>query len=285
MITYIKAFFKKHDFSVLIIIGVIIISVFIAYIIYNIYNELPDNKTLIYTSGDILIYCGTVVTAAATLFLGIIANKQNRRLIALEQNNFIASYSSFAYINKISFKGIRQTAINMSTNHEEQILFSNSVNNDTNYNTIQFDCELCPIEKFQHVSFIYVSNVRLFVSKSNNTIDCNIELSNKKSEYSRVAISNNSDVFSCTAVITENEKKELINSLQNNNSSISLLMNYSLLSDKYVKSDFKCKATLHNQHISNTNNNIICFKAQNDNAPFNFFYGNEIIQADKVNIK
>ena len=56
-------------------------------------------------AGDALNYAASMFGAAGTIILGYVAYKQNDRLQEMEDNNYIANYSSMVLMNNIYIIG------------------------------------------------------------------------------------------------------------------------------------------------------------------------------------
>ena len=89
---------KKNKY-ILISLAVLCGALVIAFII-NILFKIESNEILSaeWSAGDALNYVGTMLGATSTFVLSLIAYKQNEKLQALEDNNYVASNSCMVLI-------------------------------------------------------------------------------------------------------------------------------------------------------------------------------------------
>lgn len=283
---------KKHKTSILIAIFVILtILVFIVVLILvNEAYEKKEGYIIAWDGKDVLAYVGSVASAAGTIILGIIAWQQNARLLKLEEGAFLASNGVSALLTEVTVTGIKQKAVNLDL-HEEQILSVEDFDEKTYWQdggSIIFTCKIKPLNETIHTALVHVKQLEMFCSKDKNKfIDAhfsvtNIDLANT---YSRVAISRDFDQFQVTVLISGTEKDKLISVLSCANSEIFINMTLSLLSDKFVAVELKCRATLKDPDYDEEEGVYTHFKTGEKDAPICFWNDTSLIRKQDIIIK
>lgn len=67
----------------------------------------------VWTGADVLSFYGALIGAVGTIVLGIVAWKQNVRLLKIEERTFVAESACSAIVNSVIVKKINQNACNL----------------------------------------------------------------------------------------------------------------------------------------------------------------------------
>lgn len=278
----IKKIFKiiKEHKNIFFLIIFLLICVCTPIIIYFIYRNLLYSNS--WSIGEILAYCGTVISSLGTIVLGYIAVKQNNvlikmdthssdindRLLEIEERSFIAQNTISAFVDLIYFKKIQNNIIDVNQ-HDEQILCSDKTKNNYSFcQSLTLVFNLKPHKLGNDASFVYINSLDFYIGDENFAY---LKAHNPfKYEYSRVAVGKNKDTFEVSILVTSDEKSQILNYLQDYNSIIKLSLHYYLMNDNYVSSEYKCNAEFKSSLKNSSQNIYNNFKANN---PYCLFYG------------
>lgn len=262
---------KKNKY-ILISLAVLCGALVIAFII-NILFKIESYEILAaeWSAGDALNYVGTMIGATSTFVLSLIAYKQNEKLQALEDNNYVASNSCMVLIDKIQVKPKASIPVNYEW-HTEQILSEND-NNDKYPSGYEIIVTLKKVDEVIQAtpSLIFVRKCTLFLSdKDGGDLGTAIWTENVRDGYTRVAIKKSGISFTCTMLVSRNKQTEFEKDIQTVKNRLTIEFEFDIVTDKYVATKCKCRACCNYQN----NNGIVTWDGS-DNAMV-FFYGHEL---------
>ena len=101
---------------------IIFIAILVAFVL-NLLFKIHTNGLFAaeWNAGDALNYVASIFGALGTIVLGCVAYKQNDKLQELENNNYIANYSTLILVEEISIEQKIKNPINWEI-HSEQII-------------------------------------------------------------------------------------------------------------------------------------------------------------------
>lgn len=241
----------------------------------------------VWNGNDVLEYSGIVISSIGTIVLGIVAWKQNIRLIKLEESTFLSSNSASALLVEAKLGGIKSVVGHLGF-HEEQIVYSQDILNMDGpcgeYRSIELTCKFIPLDESQHITLVNVKKVLLSVIKDENRRTL-LDLSNTDNNYTRVAISNGFDRFKITIILTEPEKQEFVNMVDSPECILDIDIELFLVTNKYVRTDLLCRASLRDP-VFDENEGVYCnFKTIERDPPMCFWQGANIINKNDIQIK
>ncbi|WP_047338878.1 hypothetical protein [Enterococcus cecorum] len=278
---------KSNNKRILIILVIFILIVSVPILINVLYKYFSGDKTL-WDASDLLSYYGTVISAMGTIILGYIAWKQNERLLALEESSFLTENSVISLLEEINIKDINGLACNLD-NHLEQVVITNDALKEieNNYASISIICKIKPMNNMKHIPVVHVENISIIRCQISDKVDSYIHAREFDKKYSNVAMSRCYDQFQITILLSKNEKEDLLNSLRNRYGSLVIEMELFLLTEKYVETKLKCRATLQNYVFDENKKIFIVFKRKKDkdNEIQCFWYGSYLKNKQEVVIK
>lgn len=238
---------KSNNKRIFIILIVFIITIAIPILINSIYKYVNGNKFL-WDASDLLSYYGTVISAIGTIILGYIAWKQNERLLALEERSFLTENSVLSLLEEINIKEINSLACNLDSHLEQIVVTKDALKEiENNYASLSIICKFKPMNIMKRIPVVHVENVSIISFQISDKIDSYVHAREFDKKYSNVAMSKCYDQFQITILLSLNEKENLLNSLYNNHCSLLIEMELCLLTEKYVETRLKCRATLYNR--------------------------------------
>lgn len=278
---------KKYRQIILVTAIAIVLSIAIPIIINEAYKK-NEGYLTVWQGADVLSYTGGIFSFLGTIVLGVIAWQQNTRLLRIEENSFLASNASSALFTEVVFTGIKQQAVNFES-HEEQILFTRSFDENTYWTdggSITFICKLEPFDKRQHIAMVNVKQIDMLCSTDRSkSIDTHFNAANSDARYTKVAMSKEYDQFELTVLLTKAEKEKLMSTLTSADSMIQIEMILSLLTDKYVATELKCRATLNNPDYDEKEGVYNHFKTTEEAPPICFWSGASLKNKQEIVIK
>ena len=117
-------------------------------------------------AGDALNYVASIFGAVGTIILGYVAYKQNDRLQEMENNNYIANYSSMILMDSIYIKQQADIPVNWDI-HSEQIIKDKAWNENVSYVGYKFTFNGTSIGNSIPV-LIHIKNCNIFCSDDSN---------------------------------------------------------------------------------------------------------------------
>lgn len=272
---------KKHRKA----IGFIVLYVLIIPFIINQSYKAGKGYITVWTGADYLSYIAEATGAIGTILLGIIAWKQNERLVKIEERTFLAQNAGSAILNAIMVKKINMNATNLD-NHAEQIVFSvasKGISSIYDYGSISFVCRLEPLDKAQHIALVRVKRAMICIKAFDNSHEKVLEAVNESPEYSKVAISKDYDEFATTFILSATEKTEFQTVLSGRHCYLYVDLYLTLLTDKYIATELHCQADLASTTFDSKEGIRNNFKVKEDSLPKSFWEGAYV--ADRSNIK
>ena len=283
---------KKTKKNVIIFIIIfLVLIVLVPCVLYLIYKLLNVNNT--WQEGEILAYCGTAISAIATAFLGGVAiwqnnkaQEMNKKLLKIEEDNYIANYSTSAFVSDVRIEGVKQQTINLN-GLQEQLLVSDKYTEkitSTNYATLELWFDIVNFEKTKHAAFVNISKIQLYMAKKDKIVSNTYLFVNDSRAYSQVAISIDKDRFYATVILTPNEKISMVELLKNEGVCFNIEIFYTLMTDKYVASKCQCRAILYSKNEYNGKQEIYNVFGIKKNEKSRCFYLEQYLE-NKENIE
>jgi hypothetical protein len=263
-------------------IWIISITVVVFPFIINEAYKLNSGYGTLWNAADALSYFGSFLGAAGTIILGIVAWQQNKRLLRIEENSFIASNACIGFVNQVTINDIKQKACNFEL-HDEQIVSTiKKIDSFKDYSSysIQISMQI----KENSVALVKINEVLLVASKAENQISP-LSFYSIDDKYSRTAIYQEGTMFNVTMIVTQEEKNEFIRTIAEIGSQLFMEIDFTLLTDKYVSSHLKCRSTLLCNSYSEKEGVYNDFQIDNNIKPICFWYGNDILERSLIKIK
>ena len=159
-------------------------------------------------AGDALNYVASIFGAVGTIILGYVAYKQNDRLQEMENNNYIANYSSMVLMNNIYIKQDADIPVNWEI-HSEQIIKDCDWDEKTPYLGYKFTFNAKSMGN-GIPALIHIKDCNIFCSdESNKSMSSHLFGKNYSNLYSRIAIHQNENIkFGMTYVIDAKKRVE-----------------------------------------------------------------------------
>lgn len=276
---------KKH--LVVIIAVMTLLAVVLVPIIINESYKTNEGYLTVWGGSDVLAYFGAVVSAVGTIILGVLAWQQNTRLLKLEENSFLATNSGSALLTEVTVTKIGSLSVNLE-NHEEQIVFTKEAANSAitfDYGSVEITCKLEPFSHEQHVALVNVKEIFLAGKNGDETKQSMLFANNRDTGYTRVAISKEFDRFKFTLIMSRDEKRKFVESINDMYSVILMDVVLSLMTDKYVATELKCRASLKNPDYDEKEGIYSHFKIDENEPPMCFWQGAQVMRKQEVLIK
>lgn len=236
----------------------------------------------VWTGADVLSFYGALIGAVGTIVLGIVAWKQNVRLLKIEENAFIAENTCSAIVSSVAVKKVNQNACNLNL-HVEQIVSTRTALLTSCYSSIEFELKLKMLNNIPVL--VHISDLLVF-SFINNEEDSKFNIlraKESKDDYSRIAVGENYCGFNCTILLSKDEKDKLLESILDKKSEMLMEIYFSIITDKMVASNYKCRVKL--KYAERQNNSNVNFIVDDENQPICFWYGNEAVEKENIIIK
>ena len=274
---------EKIYIKILYIVILIVCLALISFVIPIVINESYKNGKgyiTVWTGADVLSFYGALIGAVGTIVLGIVAWKQNVRLLNIEERTFVAESACTAIVNSVIVKKINQNACNLYL-HLEQVVSTEEAKLSNYCTSIEFEFRLKMLNNIPilvHISDLMILST---VCEEKNSRLNMLSAKVLKVDYSRIAIGESDCRFNCTILLSKAEKEKLLESILRKNSEMLMEISYALLSDKMVASNYKCRVSLKRAKKKSDTSFIIDSQKQ----PICFWYGNEIVDKRDMMIK
>ena len=268
----------KKKYIIVVIVALIITSFVIPFIISEAFKIKGYNTS--WKAADSLAFYGTYISAVGTIVLGVIAWQQNKRLLKLEENTFLAQNSCSVLINSIAFDKFKSQAFD-SDKYDSQIVYSNKLDDSCNYSIIEIIFKLTIIDNIP--ALILLKQLNMSIDNGQNPIT--VSAKNDNIEFTQVAVSKEYAQFAALLILSAKEKTDIINHIKNFNSFIWIDAELSVLSDKYVSTNILCRANLVCDDYDENNSIFVFDENQEFKPPVFFWHGNEVLNKDTVKIK
>ncbi|XOQ44245.1 MAG: hypothetical protein ACFWTN_07380 [Clostridium sp.] len=263
------------------IIGILIfigIGVIFPVIINEAYKLNVGYRTL-WTASDTLLYYGSFLSAAGTIILGIVAWRQNKRLLHIEEISFISKNSCIGFVNKVEINDLNRKVCSLNLHTEQIVSALENINNLQDYSSYCINIYIHMKENFPVL--VRVNHVVFALSDGKKTKPEQKDFQNFDKRYSRTAIYSEGILFSITMLVSPKEKQELLTFLKDKGNQLFLDIDFTLLTDKFVSSHLKCRSTLSCTKDLKYEN----IQVDENNPPICFWYGNRVLEKDEVEIK
>lgn len=241
----------------------------------------------VWGGSDVLAYYGALIGGIGTIVLGYVAWKQNERLLILEERSYLAENAGSALITEVKITGIGSTACNLDEHVEQVVATKKAIEakHPLELGSISLTCKLEPMDTTQHIALVRVRSVMLMGSVDGKTLNSHIFADETDEKYSAVAISKEYDRFQITVMMSSEEKATFVTAINSPDSKISADIELSLLTDKYVNTELKCRAQLCNPDYDEKEKIYSLFKTTDEEPPMCFWKGTSLIKKDEVIIK
>lgn len=230
-------------------------------------------------AGDALNYAASIFGAVGTIVLGYVAYKQNDKLQKMEDNNYIANYSSMIILNTISINQVNKVMTRINPDEcPEQIIIDSDWKDKTPYLGYKFIFNAKSIEN-GIPALIHIKDCNIFCSdESNKNMISHLFGKNNSNEYSRIAIHQDENVkFEMTYVIDAKKRVEFESAIKQSEYSVVVEIVFDIVTDKSVVTACKCISHCDGKNFSNQ----ITWE---DKDPKVFFYGHNIVSINELKI-
>lgn len=231
-----------------------------------------------WSAGDALNYVGAMAGSISTFVLSLVAYWQNEKLKEMENNNYIATNSCMVLIEEVKIKPRASMPVNYEL-HTEQIL-QETDNKEICPSGYSVEINLKKISESMQAtpSLIYVSECTLFVGNNQkNTLESTLWLKNVRAGYTRAAILESGIAFNCTLLVSESNQEKFESDIKAEKNSLTIEVQFNILTDKNVMTKCKCRAYCNYQNSSG----VITWKSE---KPMVFFYGHELKKNDEISV-
>lgn len=188
-----------------------------------------------WTAADALTYISTTLAFIGTLFLGLVAWKQNTALQKMEKNNFISENSCEVFLEELSMSGMKSIAFNLDNEHMEAIVVEKNIQ-ECKYGSFKLGVSLKRSKGY--ASLVKVKDVQIFLGNDNGCIP--ILAYPYDDTYNRIAILEKHNKFDITVLLKPETKTQVIQKL-NNDCSILIDITIELVTPSYVSTEIKCR--------------------------------------------
>lgn len=228
-------------------------------------------------AGDALNYAASMFGAAGTIILGYVAYKQNDRLQEMEDNNYIANYSSMVLMNNIYIKQDADIPVNWEI-HSEQIIKDDDWDEKTPYLGYKFTFNAKSMGN-GIPALIHIKDCNIFCSdESNKNMSSYLFGKNYSNVYSRIAIYQDGNIkFEMTYVIDAKKRVEFENAIKKSAYSVVVEIVFDIVTDKCVVTQCKCISHCDGKNCANQ----ITWE---DKDPKVFFFGHSIAKINELEI-
>lgn len=224
-------------------------------------------------AGAALSYIGALLGSIGTITLGWIAYKQNEKLQAMEDNNFIASNSSMIVINRIQVKKVAGIPVNYNI-HSEQIL--REVKCDEFYPAgYEFAVEASALGT-AIPSMLHAVDGKLILTDKGEEV-ANAFLENEIECFSRIAVLKDSIKFSITVCLSKETRLKFESAITNGSPDLLIEFKFQTVTDKYVATTCQCRS--YGTYLDD--NKVVTWYIK---EPMVFFYGHELLDRRKIKI-
>ena len=132
---------------------------------------------------------------------------------------------------------------------------------------------------------LHISSLILFVASPESGKSLRvIEAINPYVDYSRLAVSEKNIGFSCLIYMTNTQTKEIVDYLKDENCSVSLTMDFDLLTNKYIRSSWRCRSQFEYDKTDSgpMTEKYSCIEGK---KPMCFWFGSDKVEPKTVTIR
>ncbi len=256
----------------------ILIAIFLAFGLNLLFKVHTDGIiSAEWEAGDALNYAASIFGAVGTIILGYVAYKQNDRLQEMENNNYIANYSSMVLLNNIYIKQEADIPVNWDI-HSEQIIKDSDWNEKTPYLGYKFNFNAKSMGN-GIPALIHIKDCNIFCSDdSKKNMSSHLFGKNYSNVYSRIAIHQDGNIkFGMTYVIDAKKRVEFENAIKQSAYSVVVEIVFDIVTDKSVVTQCKCISHCDGKNCANQ----ITWE---DKDPKVFFYGHNVANINELKI-
>ena len=256
----------------------ILIAIFLAFGLNVLFKVHTDGIfSAEWEAGDALNYVASIFGAVGTIILGYVAYKQNDRLQEMENNNYIANYSSMVLMNNIYIKQDADIPVNWEI-HSEQIIKDCDWDEKTSYLGYKFTFNAKSMGN-GIPALIHIKDCNIFCSEENNeNMSSHLFGKNYSNVYSRIAIHQDGNIkFGMTYVIDAIKRVEFENAIKQSAYSVVVEIVFDIVTDKRVVTQCKCISHCDGKNCANQ----ITWE---DKDPKVFFYGHNVANINELKI-
>lgn len=217
---------------------IIFIAILVAFVL-NLLFKIHTNGLFSaeWNAGDALNYVASIFGALGTIVLGCVAYKQNDKLQELENNNYIANYSTLILVEEISIEQKIKNPINWEI-HSEQII------KDSDLKTIIPGKYVGYILHFKAKyignstpALLHIKDFMFFYGEGGYLLGKNC-----RDHYSKIAIYKDNTIgFDITYIADLGKGKEIANIFKQEVHKTFLEVQFNILTDKNVITKCKCR--------------------------------------------
>ena len=256
----------------------ILIAIFLAFGLNVLFKVHTDGIfSAEWEAGDALNYVASIFGAVGTIILGYVAYKQNDRLQEMENNNYIANYSSMVLMNNIYIKQDADIPVNWEI-HSEQMIKDKAWNENISYVGYKFIFNGTSIGNSIPV-LIHIKDCNIFCSdKSNKNMSSHLFGENYSNAYSRIAIHQDGKIkFGMTYVIDAENRVEFEDAIKQSAYNVIVEIVFDIVTDKGVVTQCKCISDCYGKNCANQ----ITWE---DKDPKVFFFGHNMTNINELKI-
>lgn len=256
----------------------ILIAIFLAFGLNVLFKVHTDGIfSAEWKAGDALNYVASIFGAVGTIILGYVAYKQNDRLQEMENNNYIANYSSMVLMNNIYIKQDADIPVNWEI-HSEQIIKDCDWDEKTSYLGYRFTFNAKSMGN-GIPALIHIKDCNIFCSdKSNKNMSSHLFGENYSNAYSRIAIHQDGKIkFGMTYVIDAKKRVEFEDAIKQSAYNVIVEIVFDIVTDKGVVTQCKCISDCYGKNCANQ----ITWE---DKDPKVFFYGHNVANINELKI-
>ena len=256
----------------------ILIAIFLAFGLNLLFKVHTDGIiSAEWKAGDALNYVASIFGAVGTIILGYVAYKQNDRLQEMENNNYIANYSSMVLMNNIYIKQDADIPVNWEI-HSEQIIKDCDWDEKTSYLGYKFTFNAKSMGN-GIPALIHIKDCNIFCSDENNeNMSSYLFGKNYSNVYSRIAIHQDGNIkFGMTYVIDAKKRVEFENAIKQSAYSVVVEIVFDIVTDKRVVTQCKCISHCDGKNCANQ----ITWE---DKDPKVFFYEHNVANINELKI-
>lgn len=228
-------------------------------------------------AGDALNYVASIFGAVGTIILGYVAYKQNDRLQEMENNNYVANYSSMILMDNIYVKQKADIPVNWNI-HSEQIIKDSDLKDNMSFVGYKITFSATSIGN-GIPALIHIKDCNIFCrDESKKSMSSHLFGKNYSNLYSRIAIHKDGKIkFGMTYVIDAKKRVEFEDAIKQSNYSVIVEIVFDMITDKGVVTQCKCISDCNGQNCANK----ITWE---DKDPKVFFYGHDIANINELKI-
>lgn len=269
---------KQVIFISIIILGISIVIAFVLNILFKVTGAYIFQAE--WEAGDALNYAGSIFGAVGTIILGYVAYKQNDKLQELEENNYIANYSSMIVLNRVVINSNADIPVNWDTEHTEQIILDKDVERIEIGSYVGYKLEFEASYLGNNIpALLHVRNCDIVCSdEKDKTIKSYLFGENPVNTFSRIAIHKDGIIkFNITYVIDSKKRNKFEETIKQHSYKVMLEMQFDIVTDKNVITECKCRSDCRGENIIND----IQWEGTD---PMVFFYGHKVINVNELKI-